>query len=370
MLTFLHTADIHFGKKFVHLGERGKAQRKQIKTTFSKFIDLAIECEVHGVLIAGDIFDSERVSEIDFQFFVKELKRLSAQQMYSFVIAGNHDYLFEASVFNRKDFQSDKHIVFFDTEKTSIEIPELDLTVFGASCISKKSTKSPLSLFDNAFSTTYGVGIIHGSFAIPEKHTPDSYPFTVEEIEASGLHYVACGDWHSYLELPSKKTKAAYSGSPEALDFDQTGAGKALLVKVGSETKIEPIDIGAYSFKELELDVTGKEDILSFIEKEAAALAGDKVIFQLSLSGIVSPGQLISDSKITELLEDHFYHIRVTDKTALEVGQEALMQYPEEMVSGKFIRIMQEKIAQAATDEEKEVLEKALQVGLMGLEGR
>lgn len=369
MIRLLHTADIHFGKKFVHLGERGPAQRKAIKDAFSRVVDLAIEREVHGVLLAGDIFDSHRVSELDFQFFVKELTRLSKEGVYSFVIAGNHDYLGDGSVFLRDEFRNNEKIVFFDQDKTRVVIPEFDLTVFGASCTSKKSTKSPLSLFDSSFDTKHGVAVIHGSFAIPEKHTPDSYPFTLQEIENSGLDYIACGDWHSQLELPSKRTKAAYSGSPEVLDFDQTGSGGVLLVEIDSAVEIEPIHVGKYQFAELELDLTGRENPVDFIEREVAILSGQNMIVSVSLLGVLSPSQLISAARLEEQFQEDFYSIRIEDRTSIEITDEALSSFPEEMVSGKFVRIMQEKIAQA-DPMQKEILEKALQVGLQQLEGK
>ena len=116
--------------------------------------------------------------------------------------------------------------------------------------------------------------------------------------------------------------------------------------------------------------MTDKDDVIAFIEREASGISGEKVVFSLTISGIIKPDQLVSEKNIQDMLSDHFYHVRVSDKTSLEITEDALMRYPEALVSGKYIRIMREKIASAKTTEEKEILEKALQVGLMGLEGK
>ncbi len=60
MIRLLHTADVHLGAKFLSLGDKGAAQREQIRASFKKLISLAIAEDVDVVLIAGDLFDANQ----------------------------------------------------------------------------------------------------------------------------------------------------------------------------------------------------------------------------------------------------------------------------------------------------------------------
>src|SRR5450756_934933 len=62
-LKILHTADIHLGARFVGLGRKGPEQRAQLLETFGAVAELAIKEKVGLFLIAGDLFDSNRVSK-------------------------------------------------------------------------------------------------------------------------------------------------------------------------------------------------------------------------------------------------------------------------------------------------------------------
>ena len=44
--------------------------------------------------------------------------------------------------------------------------------------------------------------------------------------------------------------------------------------------------------------------------------------------------------------------------------------YPEELILGQFVRVMQDKISKASSDEEKSILKDALQIGIAELEGK
>ena len=61
MVKILHTADVHLGRQFPSLRQRGKEYRKQLLQTFEHVLGLAIDEDVSLILIAGDLFDTNRV---------------------------------------------------------------------------------------------------------------------------------------------------------------------------------------------------------------------------------------------------------------------------------------------------------------------
>lgn len=60
MIKILHTADLHLGRSFASLRDKAREHRRQLLKTFEKIIELAIRENVSLILIAGDLFDSNR----------------------------------------------------------------------------------------------------------------------------------------------------------------------------------------------------------------------------------------------------------------------------------------------------------------------
>ena len=55
MIRLLHLADLHLGRAFQMLGEKGAAQRRALEAALIRAVDLAIAERVHLVLVAGDL---------------------------------------------------------------------------------------------------------------------------------------------------------------------------------------------------------------------------------------------------------------------------------------------------------------------------
>ncbi len=62
MIRLLHLADVHLGRPFQMLGEKGASKRRALEAALVRAVDAAIERRVHLVLVAGDLFDSPKPS--------------------------------------------------------------------------------------------------------------------------------------------------------------------------------------------------------------------------------------------------------------------------------------------------------------------
>lgn len=370
MIKFLHFADVHLGRKFSALGEKGKEQRMVLRQTFSKAVNLALEKKINLVLIAGDLFDSNQVPQSGIDFAFENLKKLTDEGIFVFLIGGTHDFLKQEGVLSQNVWQGQDKLIIFDEKRSYREIPELDLTISGISNHSNKSTRSQLKNFKKETSSRHQVLMIHGSYALPEKHAPDDFPFTLEEIEKSGVDYLALGHWHSFYEVKTKKVKAVYPGALEALDFDQKGAGNLVYGEINkSGVEIEKIKIGKRSFKKLVFDLTAKERPRSFIEKEISKAADPNLALEIVLEGLLAPETVVSQNLLLRDYGANFYLLKILDKTKIALEKIDLDKFPEELVSGQFVRLMLAKIKKSNDFKEKEILEKALQVGVAMLQG-
>ncbi|MEA3356201.1 MAG: exonuclease SbcCD subunit D [Candidatus Bipolaricaulota bacterium] len=91
-MRILHIADAHLDTPFY--GRTGALRRKlqrACRQAFSSAVDVAIQREVHAFLIAGDLFDNDRLSFSTEGFLFKALGRLNESGIPVFYATGNHD---------------------------------------------------------------------------------------------------------------------------------------------------------------------------------------------------------------------------------------------------------------------------------------
>ncbi len=92
MFKFLHLADVHLDTTFLCRSDTLRARlRSALRVAFKRSVDCAIEEDVHAVLIAGDLFDNDRLSFATEQFLLEQLHRLDANDIPCFYVTGNHD---------------------------------------------------------------------------------------------------------------------------------------------------------------------------------------------------------------------------------------------------------------------------------------
>src|SRR5690606_41369127 len=56
----VHIADVHLDARLRFLGDRGREHRANIRAAFTRCVDLALERRADALLVAGDLFDSQR----------------------------------------------------------------------------------------------------------------------------------------------------------------------------------------------------------------------------------------------------------------------------------------------------------------------
>ncbi len=77
MLRILHVADVHLDTSFYGRDESMRRKlRSACQQAFKSAVDVAIEREVHAFLIAGDLFDNDRLSFPTERFILDEMWRL------------------------------------------------------------------------------------------------------------------------------------------------------------------------------------------------------------------------------------------------------------------------------------------------------
>jgi exonuclease SbcD len=205
--SILHTSDIHLDNDIGCDGEESNAQLGLISV-----IDRAIDLDVQLFLIAGDLFDHNRVKQPCLDFATEQMSRLHCPVV---MIAGNHDCLTDYSIYHAYDpTDAGSHIHFIKSEfGDSVEFDELGVRIWGRSIVDHAPENKPLEIVPEHDFDGWNIGMAHGYY-INRGGTSFSSLITPEEIAASCFDYLALGHVHVFSEIEHGNTLAAYSGSP------------------------------------------------------------------------------------------------------------------------------------------------------------
>ncbi len=369
-LRLLHTSDVHLGATFKVLGVRGRQQYLQVQETFKRVAGLAIEERVDVVLIAGDLFDSVRAARVQASVVAAEFRRLGEAGIPVCAIAGNHDPLGEGSASLWRDLAAGcPGLSVFGPRLEARTFPDRDLTVVGRSVSGDLSPESPLAGLPVSRRTRYLVGLAHGSVQRPD--LPAQFGLiTSEAIGASGVDYLALGDWHSPKDVSSGGVTAWYSGSPEMIDVDQLDAGHVCLVTIDApgDVSVTPRRIGRRRAARLGLDLAtagGPEAVARAIRDQA----DPDTALMVTLSGLAALTDRVNVEELQEDLAPEFFRLEIRDGSHLRPDVIDPSRYPENTVIGRFVQQMYDHI-NATDGEARAIAEDALSYGVALLEGR
>ena len=356
MLRLLHTADVHLGARHTDLGEQAAAQRERQFAAFRASVDLALAEGVDLVLIAGDLFDSNVQPRRSVDRVAAELKRLVDARIRTVLIPGTHDVYDRASIYRANDIPAlagaagSDLVTVLTPELPSIRLEALDLTVHAQVFATKRAPRSPLEgLAVAGDPSTWQVGMVHGSIAIPNQTEHDEVVITTDEIAKSGLDYLALGHWHSSSRGTAGRTVHAYSGAPEPVALDQDRAGNVLLVTLDQRdgkksVVVEERKVGRTRFEKLELDAAVVASQPALIES-LAARADPDLVLDVRLIGVRPDALDVHLDEVETALADRFLKVRLRDRSLPALSEGPLPS--EDTVLGAFLREVEAGIAGA-----------------------
>ena len=230
-LTLLHTADVHLDNR-----PHGAAEPPRIHRAFEAIIDRARDAEVDVVLIAGDLFDHNRVADETVAFAQRQLRRLRCPAV---ILPGNHDCLHPGGIYRRHDFSAacDNVRVITGLDGQTIAFPELDLVVWGRGMAAHEPIFHPLAHLPARHDGRWNVAMAHGYF-YEDFETPErSSPILAAEIRQTGWDYVALGHKHVMADHSQGEVAAWYAGTPLP-DWSAAPPGHVLLIECCPERGI------------------------------------------------------------------------------------------------------------------------------------
>jgi len=201
----LHTSDLHLD------GVGDEACDSLVAV-----VDLAISQRVDMVIIAGDLFDHNRIEGTLVDFVVEQLRRLPVPVV---ILPGNHDCLIPGSVYEKSGFQDDNNIHLFKSPQGEVlELPELGVSLWGKCIDTYDIDVLPLEGMPQPEQDGHWhVAVGHGYYVDGETPVFPSYHIYPEEVINSGWDYIALGHLPMFRGVCYEPV-TYYCGSPVMSD--------------------------------------------------------------------------------------------------------------------------------------------------------
>jgi exonuclease SbcD len=295
-------------------------------------------------------------------------KKLDDNGIRVCILPGTHDVYNDESIYRFVNFSP--NVTVFTPEHDHEIYKDLDLAVYGKAFDGKSYSESPIKGLLIVKDVTFHIGMAHCAIRIPGKIEQETMLLDRSEIADSGFDYLALGHWHSFQDFSQGDTRAFYCGSPEPISMDQKGAGNVVMIDIQEkgDVKVTPLRVGTKEFDQISIDVglfKSVGEIVKLIEDKA----NPDLILKVTLEGLCSTDYNPDSKEIEDLLGKQFFCLRVEEKWHPKLDEVTTENFPEETVTGKFIKLMQEKVKSANNIEDKTVYEEALKLGFALLQG-
>ncbi len=301
-VSFLHTADFQIGKAFGPIGaEAAIILRRQRIDAVRRIAELAGQRGVDAVLVAGDVFDFDAVSNETVHSLLQAFSVYTGPWV---LIPGNHDPAVAGSVWHRIEDLGRPVNLHVSREPEVLDLADGRLAVLTAPLQRRHEVRDLTCVWDTMTTPAHAVrvGLAHGAIT---SHTPGVFdaanPIAGNREILSRLDYVALGDWHGTMQVGERSW---YAGTPETDHFKANDSGNVLLVHIenpGTMPLVEKVPVGRYRWFELNHEINNQADLVSLDRK----LADITEPFQDSVVRLVLTGaiDLETDEKMDRLLE-------------------------------------------------------------------
>lgn len=361
MLKFIHAADFHLDSAFAALpAGRAADRRRESRETPFRLADYVNRSGARLVLLAGDLFDSAAPYRETGEALAQALGRMNAQV---FASPGNHDWYGPGSPWATVDWPENVHL-FREGAMTSVDLPDLGVTVHGAAFTAPEQGTSLLAGFTAPEDGRTHLGVLHGETDPAQSRYN---PLRQEEIAASGLAYLALGHIHK-REAPRQygATLCAWPGCIEGRGFDELGEKGFYEGTVdGGKVSLAFVPFARRRYEILEADATGR----SPREAVEAALPENTAddLYRIVLTGEAGEGG--ADARALEAaLAGRFYALEVRDHT--RVAADVWARAGEDSLRGLFLRELRARWEAAGDEAEREAVTQAVRFGLAALDHR
>ena len=358
-MKFIHIADMHFDCPFTNLSDKenlGEIRRLEQRKVFKSIINYIKENNINYFFIAGDLYEQQYIKRTTIEYINNLFKEIPNTKIY--ISPGNHDPYIKNSFYNNFLWNSNVHIFGNDVE--IISCSDVDIYGYGFDDYYLKEEKIDHINIENK--EKINILITHGTLdgATLEDKEYNSLPR--KTLSEKGFDYVALG--HIHKTNYSENENIIYPGSTVSIGFDELGKHGMVEGEIKNKkltTKFIPIE--TTEFEEKDIDIT---EIIS--REELIEIINEIKLEENKLYKIILIGKRNFEINTQELYKYSLNEkiIKIKDRTKINYDLEKMAN--ETTLKGLFAQEILERLKKCQTEEERKIIEKAIEIGIDVLE--
>ena len=358
-MKFVHIADIHMDSPFVNLSDKenlGDLKRLEQRKKIKEVIEYIKENKIDMLFIAGDLYEQQYIKQTTIEYINNLFKEIPETQVY--IAPGNHDPYLKNSYYSK--YKWNENVKIFNSKIEKIEQNEVDIYGYGFEDF--YCTECGIENLEIENPEKENILIMHGTLDGANIEEKQYNSISTKMLEEKGFDYVALG--HIHKTNFNKENKIIYPGSLVSLGFDELGQHGMIVGEIkNKKLNIEFIPIKASEFVEKRIDVTeiiSKEELIEKIDSiEIQPNEYVKIILEGKRNFEINTYELyklIQEQKI----------IKIKNKTKINYDLEEIEN--ETTLKGLFAKEIKQKLdSKNLTNEQREILEKAIEIGFEAL---
>ncbi|MER8541453.1 DNA repair exonuclease [Mesorhizobium sp. M1334] len=265
MFRFIHSSDLHIGKRFGNMPEDLRGRLREAR--HGAISRLAEQARVHGastILLAGDTFDTETPTPAMLRQAIAEMSQSAPLRWI--LLPGNHDSLLADQLWSAAgSVVPDNVLLAIRPEVSTIAA---GVALLPAPCTTRRPGRDLTEWMDSAVTPQGAVrlGLAHGAIQSFSEDSAASDIIAPDRAAKAGLDYLALGDWHGPVAI---NERSRYSGAPEPDRFKHDTPGQALVVSIagpGAMPEIAAVETASFSWKTAPLHLLSGDDSAAAFE--------------------------------------------------------------------------------------------------------
>ncbi len=352
-MKLIHCSDLHLDSKLeANLSpEKARQRGNELRHTFLRLVDYAVEHGVDAILIAGDLFDTERISSRTAAILLDAVEKAPGVEFL--YLRGNHD-----EEGNFAGGAQPANLKLFSNRWSSYRYGNVVISGLEWDGENDKAVYQELTL-DRS---DCNIVMLHGQVS----SVPGEGQICLPALRGKGIDYLALGHIHSYqAQALDERGTWCYCGCLEGRGFDECGEKGFVLLEIGSTGGLTAsfVPFASRTLHQLSVDITGLTTIPELSRALHRALKG---IDRRDLVKLVLTGACTLDTQkdldyLEQELSQEFYFVKLKDESRLGLHPE---DYAHDIsLKGAFVRLV------LGGNEGEEEKEQIIRCGIQALSG-
>lgn len=346
-MKLIHCSDLHLDSKMEALPpHKAKRRQDEMRLSFERMVKYAAENGVRAVLIAGDMFDSQRVSAATVSFVLDTVR--GVPQVDFLWLRGNHDE--GSDVFAGRKLPGNLRL--FSEHWQGYDYG--DAVIWGAELSDGIYENLP---FDRS---RRNIVMLHGQVSAEAGEDRVCLP----RLRGCGIDYLALGHIHSYeKQRLDAEGVWCYCGCLEGRGFDECGEKGFVIIDTEGGIKSEFVPFAHRKLHNVEVDISTLATVTEIRDAMRAACGeiDRRDLVKFTLTGTYTPDTQKDLSFLRRAFAEEFFFVKIKDESRLELQREEYIN--DVSLKGAFIR------AVMASDMEESRKENVIMLGLRALRG-